>query len=91
MTTIQCVKPDRDLVMKVLDLQGADGVVLHVSLEVGDTTGKIIVGQKGRFDPEDFRKYLNVSGLPTKDVGQNEFGNNTTTSGHTIIEFYQHE
>lgn len=74
------------LVDRLLDLQGADGIVLSVQ---PNTKGKVIVGRDGQFkDIEEFRKYLQKSGLQF-DAVEAQGRSYLMKMGILTAEFYQ--
>lgn len=78
-----------DLVQRLLDLQGADGIVLSVQ---PDTKGHVVVGTKGRFGSQgEFRAYLRRSGLSFQATGTNTAGNYVMKKGPLEAEFYRLE
>lgn len=78
-----------DLVFRLLDLQGADGIVLSVR---PDIEGKVLVGTKGRFgNQEDFKEYLRRSNLPFQATEKNAAGNYVMKQGQLEAEFYRLE
>lgn len=76
-----------DLVFRLLDLQGADGIVLSVQ---PDTRGHVSVGTKGRFKNKgEFESYLRRSNLPFQTTEINATGNYVMKKDLLEAEFYQ--
>ena len=78
----------KDLVDRLLDLQGVDGIVLSVQ---PNTKGQILVGIHGQFGSlEEFRKYLQRNNLPFESL---EYDNQKyiMRKGPIMAEFYELE